>query len=673
MEKLINRLKSLKKKTIFSLIIGSLIAIFVLFSLPLEVIKEKYISNYFGEEINNQNKQDGLILFDELRNNNQKIATIYIGTTATYADSSLVILEYLDQQTKEFTISSKVFDFFLNQIDKNVNKNTKIIIGEKEEILKKQLLKEPSANHAANSSQASVFKLFLEQSNKNIKAIGKGLSVIAPVFVLFFMLYLIAMQMGLINKDFEVIEPENIQGNMSDLIGLEDIKREVLQLKDIFNERETYARHDILQGFNVMFTGPAGVGKTKLASYLAKELNLPLIIGSAANLENGFVAGGANRLKGLYNTACKRKRAIIFLDKAEILFKKRGANQLSKFEDDTSNAFLALLDGVNKNDKAEIIWIVATNFDNTSSEMDDAVLRRFQLKINFRLPNRDERLAILKYFISRKDQANIDPDLNLEYIADITTKISPAILKNITDTASMMAVSENTLITTSLLMRSLERHLIGLTDRKTTERLTQQRKTIAIHEMGHFLMHLEQELQNSNLSFNLTDLPKIKENIKVLKISTESISKGGVLGFVLSKSDDKFVYTKSDLLSQVKIYYGGVANEEIFFGKENISTGSYNDIAEATKIIKHMVLDLEMFNDKKINYSLLHQEPTAEKLQQIESLAEKCYKEVVSSLQQYQNLTDYLVPILIDRYSLNIDEIFLEIKSYLQANNFKTA
>jgi hypothetical protein len=82
-----------------------------------------------------------------------------------------------------------------------------------------------------------------------------------------------------------------------------------------------------------MFSGPAGTGKTKLASYLAKELNLPILFHSAANLETGYVAGGSNTLGRIVSMAKRRKRCIVFLDEAQDLFMKRGGHR--KFDDDT--------------------------------------------------------------------------------------------------------------------------------------------------------------------------------------------------------------------------------------------------------------------------------------------------------------------------------------------------
>ncbi|MDQ7022585.1 MAG: cell division protein FtsH, partial [Candidatus Gracilibacteria bacterium] len=50
-------------------------------------------------------------------------------------------------------------------------------------------------------------------------------------------------------------------------------------------------------------------------------------------------------------------------------------------------------------------------------------------------------------------------------------------------------------------------------------------------------------------------------------------------------------------LDELSVLYGGRAAEEIFFGKENITTGASNDIERATKIARNMVTRFGMFED----------------------------------------------------------------------------
>ncbi|EEF22564.1 26S protease regulatory subunit, putative, partial [Ricinus communis] len=124
-----------------------------------------------------------------------------------------------------------------------------------------------------------------------------------------------------------VLTPDQLGGSMDDLIGMEDIKQEVLHLEDMIRNRALYKEHDIDKPFNVMLTGPAGTGKTKLAGYLAKRLDIPLIQASGSALESGYIGGGSKALHALHRKACARGKCIIFLDEAQGLFMPRGRGE----------------------------------------------------------------------------------------------------------------------------------------------------------------------------------------------------------------------------------------------------------------------------------------------------------------------------------------------------------
>src|SRR6059058_285710 len=250
-------------------------------------------------------------------------------------------------------------------------------------------------------------------------------------------------------KSLRFIEPAQVHGSIDDLVGMDDIKTEVRQIKDQYDRRAAYAEYGINKPFNVMFSGPAGTGKTKLASYLAKELGLPILFHSAANLETGFVAGGSNTLGRIVNMAKRRKRCIVFLDEAQDLFMKRGGHR--KFDDDTQNMLLAILDGVRSKNDAEIIWIVASNFNSESLPMDEAMLRRFQMKVDFRLPNKEERRSIIGHYLAQRADKVAD-DLDLRHLVEITEGRSPADLETIVNQAGINAVQAGEMIGTETLM-----------------------------------------------------------------------------------------------------------------------------------------------------------------------------------------------------------------------------
>jgi cell division protease FtsH len=447
-----------------------------------------------------------------------------------------------------------------------------------------------------------------------------------------------------------VLTPDQLGGSMDDLIGMEDIKQEVLHLEDMIRNRAVYREHDIDKPFNVMLTGPAGTGKTKLAGYLAKRLNVPLIQASASALESGYIGGGSKALHALHRKACARGSCIIFLDEAQGLFMPRGRGE-KKWEDDTANTLLGLLDGVRSDQGAGVIWVVASNFDDASSQMDEAMLRRFSVKINFRLPNKAERRELLRAFLARKADGCVDWDaLNLDQVAEITANLSPALLQTVVERASMIAIQESTVINTDLMFRAFERATIGLTDRATTAEKTRQRERVALHELGHFFMQIDPWLRQG-----LT-LEQVKERSPLLKISTESVSKLGALGYVLSASDDVALRTLEELERDVIQLYGGVAAEELFYGARGISVGSQNDIQKATSMLDLMVNKLSMYSRSKLDYSQFKNQEND--LDQVQAKADELYSYTLEAIGDYRPQIAELKDVLMEQYVLSKDAIF---------------
>lgn len=447
-----------------------------------------------------------------------------------------------------------------------------------------------------------------------------------------------------------VLTPDQLTGSMDDLIGMEDIKQEVLHLEDMIRNRAVYREHDIDKPFNVMLTGPAGTGKTKLAGYLAKRLDIPLIQASGSALESGYIGGGSKALHALHRKACARGSCIIFLDEAQGLFMPRGRGE-KKWEDDTANTLLGLLDGVRSDKGAGVIWVVASNFDDASTKMDEAMLRRFSVKINFRLPNKNERSELLRSFLARKADGCVDWDhLKLDHVAEITANLSPALLQTVVERASMIAIQENKVIDTDLMFRAFERATIGLTDRATTAEKTRQRERVALHELGHFFMQIDPWLREG------MTLAEVKERSPFLKISTESVSKLGALGYVLSASDDVALRTLEELERDVIQLYGGVAAEELFYGARGISVGSQNDIQKATSMLDMMVNQLSMYSRSKLDYTQFKHKDTD--LDQVQAKSDELYTYTLQAIADYREQILELKDVLMDQYVLSKDAIF---------------
>ena len=460
-------------------------------------------------------------------------------------------------------------------------------------------------------------------------------------------------------KSLKFLEPHQVHGCIDDLVGMDDIKDEVAQIKDQYLRRREYAEYGISKQFNVMFSGPAGTGKTKLASYLAKELGLPILFHSAANLETGFVAGGSNTLSRIVNMAKRRKRCIVFLDEAQDLFMKRGGHR--KFDDDTQNMLLAILDGVRSKNEAEIIWIVASNFNSEQMQMDEAMLRRFQMKVDFRMPNREERLAIVEYYLAQRAD-KVAPGLDLAHFVEVTEGRSPADLETIVNQAGITAVQTGAIIDGDTLMKAAERVLVGNVNSNTTKERDRDRRIIAVHEWGHFLVDFEAERKLAS-----GDWDRICQNMKTLKISLKANPRNNALGFVFHKQGVNLLKTKGDIEHDVRVLLGGMANEELFFGEEGTTNGAHNDITRVTKLLHHAVGEMGMYRKTRLNFGALSE--NGKNLDEetrgiMEQQSERLYGETKTVLARLKPLTEHLAGKLMDKGEMSLKEALFEIRSF---------
>jgi cell division protease FtsH len=461
-------------------------------------------------------------------------------------------------------------------------------------------------------------------------------------------------------KALRFIEPAQVHGSIDDLVGMDDIKAEVRQIKDQYERRAEYAEYGINKPFNVMFSGPAGTGKTKLASYLAKELGLPILFHSAANLETGFVAGGSNTLSRISSMAKRRKRCIVFLDEAQDLFMKRGGHR--KFDDDTQNMLLAILDGVRTKSDSEIIWIVASNFNSESMAMDEAMLRRFQMKVDFRMPNKEERLAIIEHYLSLRSE-KVAPDLDLRHMVEITEGRSPADLETIVNQAGITAVQAGDLIDTETLMLAAERVLVGNVNGNTTKERERDRRIIAIHEWGHFLVDFELERKRAG-----GDWEKLQAEMKTIKISLKANPRNNALGFVFHKQGNNLLKTKSDIEHDVRVLLGGMANEELFFGEEGTTNGAHNDITRVTKLLHHAVAEMGMYRKTRLNFGALSDSGSRSVDEEtrtiMEMQSERLYGETKNTLSRLKPLTEHLAGKLMELGEMSLKEALHEIRAF---------
>jgi cell division protease FtsH len=489
---------------------------------------------------------------------------------------------------------------------------------------------------------------------------------ILDILIIGLIIFMLQSTGMMLNGDkFTVYKPKEIKGSMDDIIGYEDIKEEIQHLVDMLKNMHLYSKYGIEDFFNIMFSGVQGTGKTTMAVQIAKKLDVPILV-ATGNIETGIVGGGAKVIRSIYAKAKEiainneNRTCIVFIDEAQNLLMKRGQSK-DKWVDDSPNELLTHLEGVKTIHNVKIITIVASNFDESNMQLDEAMGARFKKKIHFRLPNEDEREELLTYFLKRVEKK--DKNLNVEKLAKTFSGISPRTIQTIVQEASLLAIVEKSNVGEEHLMKAFEVVMIGKSNRKTTKDKERERHIISVHEIGHFLANFKLTMAENNFDIKATE-----KKIKVIKISSENISRINALGYVLNESEDILLHSINELEKEIQVLYAGVATEELIFGKEHITTGASNDIEKVTRILHHLFIETSSYSNAKL------------KLDKIETLKDIAYKEMedksielyqktIELLKEEQALIEHLAKILIERWVLSKEEIFEEISLYKESKN----
>lgn len=182
----------------------------------------------------------------------------------------------------------------------------------------------------------------------------------------------------------------------------------------------------------VLFSGPAGTGKTHLARALASLASASFYNIGGPTIVDQFVGQTERRLREIFDHANKNGPAILFFDEVDSLYTQRG-DRNHEATNRLVGQFLSLLDGFIPYER--VLIIATTNLPGT---LDDALLRPGRLghKLIFTMPTEIDRVLILKAS-SRKIAFTEEPDLDV--VARVTEGWSAADLAAIWTEAGIAA------------------------------------------------------------------------------------------------------------------------------------------------------------------------------------------------------------------------------------------
>ena len=402
-----------------------------------------------------------------------------------------------------------------------------------------------------------------------------------------------------------------------DVAGCRSAKRELQEVIAFLKNPQKFERLGGEIPLGVLLVGPPGTGKTLLARAVAGEADVPFFNITGSDFMEMFVGVGASRVRDLFQQAKQTSPSIVFIDELDSIGRRRGAGLGGGHDEreQTLNQLLSELDGFEPN--TNVIVMGATNRPDI---LDPALLRpgRFDRRITVNMPTMKDRKAILEIHSVDKPLAE---NVDLEKLARGTPGFSGADLENVLNEAALLAArKDKDEIEMDDIEEARDKVLMGL-KRESLALTDEECRFLAYHEAGHAVVAAV--LPDADPIHKVTIVPR-----------------GKAMGVTQQLPEkDRYLYNKEYMLDRLAVMMGGRAAEELVF--ETATSGAENDLKQAKKMVRKMVLDWGM-SEKFKNVALggggeqqvFLGEEIAKQRDYSESTAREVDKEVKSILNQ---------------------------------------
>jgi cell division protease FtsH len=435
-----------------------------------------------------------------------------------------------------------------------------------------------------------------------------------------------------------------------DVAGVEEAKEELQEVIEFLKYPKKFQALGAKIPRGVLLVGPPGSGKTLLAKAIAGEAGVPFFSISGSEFVEMFVGVGASRVRDLFDQAKKSAPCLVFIDEIDAVGRQRGAGLGGGHDEreQTLNQLLVEMDGFDPN--SGIIVIAATNRPDI---LDPALLRpgRFDRRIVVDNPDTKGRRAILDVHVRGKPMAD---DVNLDALAKRTPGFSGADLANMVNEAALLAARRNKRrITAAEMDEAIDRVIAG-PQRRSRILSPKERELIAYHEAGHAL--LGKVIPGADPPQKVTILPR-----------------GMALGYVMSAPpEDKYTYTRQEIMARITANLGGRVAEEIVFGE--VTTGAQNDFEQATELARKMVTEFGMsdklgplslgkrhgpvFLGRDLVESRNYSEEIAYEIdKEIRRIIDECYEHARTAVLAHRDALDRIARALLEHESLEADDL----------------
>ena len=403
------------------------------------------------------------------------------------------------------------------------------------------------------------------------------LTYVLPIVVMWLLLSLLFRRMGgggpmgVGKSNAKVYVQKETGITFKDVAGEDEAKESLQEVVDFLHNPQRYVKIGAKLPKGALLVGPPGTGKTLLAKAVAGEAKVPFFSLTGSDFIELYVGVGASRVRDLFEQAKKNAPAIVFIDEIDAVGRQRGAGLGGGHDEreQTLNQLLVEMDGFGANEG--VIVIAATNRKDI---LDNALLRpgRFDRQVYVGAPDVKGREAVLKVHARNKQ---FDPDVKFSEIAKTTAGFTGADLENLLNEAALLAARRNKkLISQEEIEESLLKVVMGV-EKKSHIINEHDKRLTAYHEAGHAIcFHV---LPTQDPVHHVTIIPR----------------SSGAGGFTMPLPEEDQAYrTKKYMEEYIIVCLGGRVAEQLTM--EDISTGAYGDIKQATQMARAMVTSYGM-------------------------------------------------------------------------------
>jgi len=550
--------------------------------------------------------------------------------------------------------------------------------------------------------------------------------------ILFFLLLAVAMVVYFValgRSPHQVVRPEQIDVRLSDVVGIDIVKAEVVRSLNLFLAHKTFAQE--MGGRprrGLLFDGPPGTGKTYTAKAIAAEANVPFLFATATSFQSSFQGATQRKVRSYFRAlrtlARKEGGAIGYIDEFDALGGARSG--VAAFSPDTHASHLQCggLEGLQMLAPAAAPALERSNFVG-SGDLGMAVQELLVQLQSFDQPTPGERF-----------RGKIVDTLNLLMPAQHQLKKAPLKPSNIMliastnrpdalDAALLRPGRFDQRLTFERPDKSGRRELIDhfLARKAHAAELDdpERRDALAAVTQGYSPAMLEglfdealiNAVQDTRRAMSWIDVEQARLDSEIglgqpvhytdhearliatheaghatvawlvapeRRLEVLSIIKRRTALGLLAHGDREDVYTRSrsEMLSMIQIAMGGQSAEEIFFG--DISTGPAGDLLAATNtaaqmvgaagmtnsLVSHAAVQNSGFSDTNIVGRVLGDRDGRIA---VEELLQEQKLKAKGLLESNKHLVEALRDALLERHEL----IGHEITDILEAANNKTA